>query len=130
MSDFNLVKQWVAFCKAVQLYPISPSAFVLYNSILYYYNMAHFPVNGVRVPESLLAGMSGLAHGTFSKARVELANKRYIDYVKGKKGQAPLYVVHALYNDDDFRRLQDGSQAGSDCSFLEALDAITGGNRA
>lgn len=93
----NYISQLRGFAAARDQRPIGANAILLYFILLERANAAYFPKQ-LCLSNSTLQGSSGLSETSLIRARNELAQKGYIIYKKGARGQAPKYEIISLEN--------------------------------
>ncbi|NIK12845.1 DnaD domain-containing protein [Alkalibacillus almallahensis] len=111
----NYLKEINAFYDQLELNPLSSSAIALWHTLMHINNKAGWKEQ-FTVAASVLCMKSGLKEGTFKKARNELKQKNYIDFMSRKGNQSAIYIIHSNLSSNNDRSISHNSIGSSDHS--------------
>lgn len=92
----NYIAQINAFFDRLPSRPLSPQAVAMWCYLMHLANRAGWPRDGVVVREDTLRGVLGFGHGTFCRARAELAAAGLIAVLHGTGNRPPRYLLADL----------------------------------
>lgn len=92
----NYIAQLNAFFDRLPSRPLSVHAVAMWCLLHHLANRAGWPRGGLAVRENVICGILGIGHGTFGRARAELAAAGLIAVLHGTGNRPPRYVLADL----------------------------------
>lgn len=109
----NYLKEINAFYDQLEINPLSSSAIALWHTLMHINNKAAWKEQ-FTVAVSVLCMKSGLREGTFKKARNELKQKGYIDFISRRGNQSAIYKIISLSSNNDRNSIGNSVHNSSD----------------
>lgn len=92
----NYIAQLNAFFDRLPSRPLSVNAVAMWCLFHHLANRAGWPRGGLAVRENVICGILGIGHGTFGRARAELAAAGLISILPSAGNRPPRYVLADL----------------------------------